>query len=154
MKSKLWPVFLLVLLPFSACEQKELYFKFQPIRGETWNSRNVVDFRLDSVNALPEKQYAVSVEIVSNNQYPYQNLWLCMEQNITDTTFVNDTLEVKITDLYGKRLGTGGAALHQLSVPYKKNVVLDSARSYLIRVRHIMSDEFLPGIEQIGLRIQ
>jgi len=94
------------------------------------------------------------LDIVSSNQYPYQNIWLSVQQNVTDTAFVSDTIEIKLADSHGKWLGKGSAGLYQLSVPYKTSIALDPTRAYLIRIRQAMKDNSIKGIEKVGVLVK
>lgn len=93
-------------------------------------------------------------EIVNNSQYAYQNIWLYVQQNITDSVFVSDTIEINLTDSNGKWLGKGSTGLYQLSIPYKTSVALDSTRAYLIRIRHGMRGNSIKGIEKVGVLVK
>ena len=94
------------------------------------------------------------LEIVNNNRYPYRNIWLLVQQNITDTTFVSDTVEITLADSQGKWLGKGSEGLYQLSVPYKTSITLDSTRAYLVRIRQVMRDNPIKGIEKVGVLVK
>lgn len=154
MKGRRFIGFFVVFALLSACGEGEIYYRFYPINNARWERPTSVDFFLDSLAATPDKRYDISLEIVNSNHYPYQNLWLYVQQNLTDTLFVTDTIQVKLTDAYGKWLGKGSAGLYQLSVPYKTRIPIDSTRAYLIRVRHGMKDNSVKGIEKVGVLVK
>ena len=154
MKNKLIIGFFVVFTFLSSCNEGEVYYRFQPVKNNNWDKQTTFDFLLDSLSVDPNKQYDIMLEIVNSNQYPYQNIWLFVQQNMTDTAFVTDTIEIKLADSHGKWLGKGSAGLYQLSVPYKTSVALDSTRAYLIRIRHGMKDNSLKGIEKVGVLVK
>ncbi|MDO5666013.1 MAG: gliding motility lipoprotein GldH [Bacteroidia bacterium] len=154
MKSKLLIGFFVVFTFLSSCNEGEVYYRFHPIKNNNWSKQTAFDFLLDSLSVDPNKRYDISLEVINNNRYPYQNIWLFVQQNIADSTFVVDTIEVKLTDIHGKWLGKGGAGLYQLSIPYKTSIALDSTRNYLIRIRQGMKDDALEGIEKVGVLVK
>ncbi|BBD45175.1 Hypothetical protein PEIBARAKI_5168 [Petrimonas sp. IBARAKI] len=154
MRSKLFVGFLVVFACLSSCDEGEVYYRFHPIKNSSWSKQATANFLIDSLSVDPDKRYDIVLEIVNNNRYPYQNIWLLVQQNITDTTFVGDTVEITLADPQGKWLGKGTAGLYQLSVPYKTSVALDSARAYLIRIRQVMKDNPIKGIEKVGVLVK
>lgn len=153
MKSRLFIGFFVVFVLLSSCNRGEVYYKFHPIKNGSWNKQTGYNFLLDSLTVLPEEKYDLFLEIVNGKQYPYRNLWLIVLQNVSDTAFVTDTVEIKLADAHGKWLGNGSAGLYQLSVPYKASIALDTARRYFVRIRHGMKDDPVKGIEKVGVRM-
>jgi gliding motility-associated lipoprotein GldH len=154
MRSKLHIGFFVVFSFLLSCDDGAVYHRFQPIKNNSWNKQDIVDFLIDSLFVDPYKRYDVELEIVNNNQYPYRNIWLLVQQNMTDTAFVSDTVEITLADPQGKWLGKGSAGLYQLSVPYKTSVTLDSMRAYLVRIRQVMKDNPIKGIEKVGVLVK
>ena len=154
MKNKLFIGFFIVFAFLSSCNEGEVYYRFHPIKNNSWSKQVTFDFLLDSLSVVPDKRYDVMLEIVNSSQYPYQNIWVFLQQNMADTAFVTDTIEIKLADAHGKWLGKGSAGLYQLSVPYKTSITLDSTRAYLIRIRQGMKDNSLKGIEKVGVLVK
>lgn len=155
MRSKLFiGIFIIVFTFLASCNEGEVYYRFHPVKNNNWSKQTTFDFLLDSLSVDPDKRYDVMLGIVNSNQYPYQNIWLLVQQNMTDTTFVSDTIEIKLADAHGKWFGKGSAGLYQLSVPYKTSVTLDSTRAYLVRIRQGMKDNSLRGIEKVGVSVK
>lgn len=144
----------IVLFVFSSCIEEETYHRHNHIRGGKWHRDSVMVFVLDSVNFTPTRGHDVSIEISANRAYPYQNIWLYVEQNFSDSVFQGDSLEIKVTDAYGRPSGKGVWRLQQISVPYKALAFKDDTIPRQFRVRHIMSDNPLVGIEKVGVKIQ
>ncbi|MEA4905188.1 MAG: gliding motility lipoprotein GldH [Petrimonas sp.] len=154
MSNRRFIVFFVVIAFLSSCDEEAIYYRFHPIKNNDWSRRAAVDFLLDSLSVDPDKRYDIMLDIVSSNQYPYQNIWLSVQQNVTDTAFVSDTIEIKLADSHGKWLGKGSAGLYQLSVPYKTSIALDPTRAYLIRIRQAMKDNSIKGIEKVGVLVK
>ncbi len=154
MRNKLLISLFVLLTSLSSCNEGEVYYSFHPIKNNSWNKQTAFNFLLDSLSVDPNVRYDVMFEIVNNSQYAYQNIWLYVQQNITDNVFVSDTIEINLTDSNGKWLGKGSTGLYQLSIPYKTSVALDSTRAYLIRIRHGMRGNSIKGIEKVGVLVK
>ena len=154
MKNRFLSALLLVAALLSSCHEGEVYYRFHPITNGSWSKETSLDFRLDSLRVSPGRRYDISLEIVNSSQYPYQNLWLLVQQNVTDTLSTTDSIEIKLADAHGKWQGSGSAGLYQLSIPYKTGIALDSARAYLIRIRHGMKNDALKGVEKVGVKVK
>lgn len=155
MRNNWFLLWLMVVCAFvSSCDDGEIYYRYQHIAKAVWSKDSALVFRIDSLAFKPMHQYDISIEIVNNNLYPYQNLWLYLEHNFADSVFYRDSLQIALTDSHGRPKGSGVGGLYQLSVPYKKQIFRDSIYSYELRVRQAMKDDPLRGIEKIGLKIQ
>ncbi len=78
---------------------------------------------------------------------------MLVEQNISDTLFRADTLQILLADEKGQFLGSSAGGLHQLSVPYIRLKVDEPIRPFQVRIRHLMADDPLPGIEKAGIKV-
>ena len=138
----------------TSCNQGEVYYQYRLIPASQWQKSAVLGFVTDSLNVIPSKQYDLYIEIINNNLYKYQNIWLIIDQNIESRTMKSDTIEIKIADQYGKWYGSGTGGLHQISYTYKQGLSLDSTQQYLIYLKQYMTDDPLKGIEKVGIKIQ
>lgn len=143
-----------VFLFLLACSKGEVYHRFYPIRNNSWAKEVPVEFSIDSLPAGSGRSCDIVLELVHNSQYPYRNIWFIVQQNLTDTLFVTDTVEITLADPQGKWLGRGSSGLYQLSLPYKRSLPLDSARSYQLIVTHAMKEGTIKGIEKVGILIK
>jgi gliding motility-associated lipoprotein GldH len=130
-----------------------MFYRFHHIPQGKWRTNNVFVFTMDSLDFRQDKKYLVSIELSANNTYPYRNLWLFVEHNLTDSVFSNDSIQLFLADEFGRRLGSGVGGLRQLSIPFQREIALDTARVYELRIRHGMSDNPLRGIEKIGVKV-
>ena len=144
-------IILFVLL--TSCKPNEVYYKFEPIPQSNWNKNNVICFDIDSVPVNVNSRYYVSIEIAHNLNYPYKNLWLSINYLEQDSVLWEESLECFLSDDSGKWLGSGNGPTRQLSVLYKTNFVLDTAKHSRICIRHAMQDVHLNGIEKIGVKV-
>jgi len=144
---------LLLLLLTLSCNGDKTSYQYRQIEGGGWHRDSLLLFTTDSLFQPEGPLLELSFEITSNNRYPYRDLWMLVEQNISDTLFRADTLQLLLADEKGKFLGSSAGGLHQLTVPYILVMVDEPIRPYQVRIRHLMADDPLQGIEKVGVKV-
>lgn len=145
--------YLFVLSFLTSCNQNELYFEYIEIDKGEWCRDSSIDFNIDTIDFEQIGDYNLFIELTTTAIYPYRDICLNIEHNLKDTIFSNDSIMIKLADDYGKWLGTGVGSLRQYSVPFKSDVHLDTFRNYNLRIIHLMGDDPLKGVDNIGIRI-
>ncbi|MDR0348990.1 MAG: gliding motility lipoprotein GldH [Tannerella sp.] len=142
-------VFSVCLFLFS-CTQTDFYNQYQVI-DQKWEKGKefYFTFNIEDNTSL----YNLSIETRNNNTYPYQNLWLfCTEEQPIGPIW-RDTVECMLADDFGKWYGTG-LSIYHLSTPVRSNYKFPGKGQYTFSIRQGMRDNYLKGIEEIGLRIE
>jgi gliding motility-associated lipoprotein GldH len=140
---------------FASCSGKEVYSRFHHLEGGKWCRDSVLVFTMDSLEYSSDAEYMVTVELTTNRSYPYRDLWLIIDQNLTDSLVCTDTLRLLLADEHGKWLGGGVGGLNQLSLPYRSFIPTprDSMHHYRLTIRHGMDEELLRGVEKVGIKM-
>lgn len=147
-------VCILLCAALSACSGNDTYHQFQDVKTTGWSKNDTLDFLVDTTTVTAGTAYDIQVEIVNNNQFPYQNLWLFVRSNVAgEKTFEQDTIQIKLADIYGKWLGSGFGSSYQLAIPLKTRIVFPQKRNYKFQIVQGMRDEPLQGIEKAGVHI-
>jgi len=143
--------FIVALFFFSCGGNQPVYNQYQAIDNSTWekNKEYYFTFQIDD-NSVP---YNVTLEVRNNNLYPYQNLWLFLNEERPVGPMAKDTLECMLADEFGKWLGNG-ISLFQTSFPVKTNHIFTDKGRYTFSFRQSMRTDTLKGIQEIGLRIE
>lgn len=89
-----------------------------------------------------DRHYTVQLNIRHTENYPYQNLWL----------FMNDTLEIYLADDHGRWLGNSKNGLVEMPVLLEEDYVFSADTTYFT-IRHGMRDSLLRGVTDIMLSI-
>lgn len=165
-KSNIFLVFTSLLFAiFISCSGEEVYSRFHHVEDGKWYRDSVLVFTIDSLSRsfdtrvsdgkykMPHAEYKVMVELTTNRGYPYRDLWLIIEQNLTDSLIHTDTLRLILANEHGKWLGSGVGGLNRLSLPYRSFIPRDSVYNYRIGIRHGMDEELLRGVETVGIKI-
>ncbi|MBF6628501.1 MAG: gliding motility lipoprotein GldH [Proteiniphilum sp.] len=136
-----------------SCSEGEVYYRFYHIDKGNWYHDSTLIFTMDSLNVNVAQAYDVTIEVSSGHLYPYRNIWLQIDHNLTDTLIRSDTLQYHLADDHGKWLGSGVGGLHQLSLPFLNSIPLDTAHLYRLSITQVMKDDPLAGIEKVGLKV-
>jgi gliding motility-associated lipoprotein GldH len=141
---------LLVLLASGSCSPKEAFFNFHSIKNASWERNDIATFEVNITDSI--YPYEVFVEIRSNEDYAYSNIWLFVDFKTPGGSIRTDTISMDLADVYGKWYGSG-INLHSLSAPYEKSIRFPYTGTYTYVIRHGMRDNPLKGISDIGLKI-
>ncbi|OJU54583.1 MAG: hypothetical protein BGN96_12945 [Bacteroidales bacterium 45-6] len=144
----------LLLVVVTSCDNREAYHQFQDVKNTSWAKADSLSFLIDTTSIQPGLAYDIRLETVNNVNFPYQNLWLFVRSNIeNEKIFHQDTIQIKLADMYGKWLGSGFGSYYQNSVLLRQRIVFPQKRNYKIQVIQGMRDEPLAGIEKVGVKI-
>lgn len=135
-----------------SCVRQSAYNEFSLVSPHGWRADSVCVFQVDMKDTV--NSYNLTVHVRHTSAYPYQNLWLFVEQLSPDSQLVRDTISCTLADHTGKWLGTGSGSVYLYSVPLKMQNRFDKPGSYHFGVVHGMRDEILTGIQAVGLRLE
>ena len=134
-----------------SCDYQPVYDQYQEIENTIWQKDKEYYFTFDiEDNSVP---YNLTLEIRNNNMYPFQNLWLFLQEETPIGPLVRDTVECMLADDYGKWYGKG-ISLFQLSYPLKTAYYFPHSGQYTYSFRQGMRQDELPGIQEIGFRVE
>lgn len=144
-------IFFILLISFFSCSRNEVYFKYQQVPKSGWHKDSLLsfDFKTDNKNDL----YDVYLHLRHDEKYLYQNMWLLLTVKNRENVLQNDTLEIKLSDQFGKRIGVG-KSIKEITTLHEQNIAFSDSGFYHLDVKHGMSDSLLQGIKEIGIRIE
>lgn len=124
----------------SSCTRSTIYQASYSVSRLGWSSDSVLTFAIPAPDQV--QPYELILNIRHTENYPYQNLWL----------FMNDTIEIYLADDRGRWLGNSKNGLVEMPVLLDENYVFSTDTTY-ITVRHGMRDSLLRGITDIMLSV-
>lgn len=140
--------FSILLASLTGCDKPtETPGKFVTLMDAEWPYADTLIFN-ENNDTLPVPLKGVLLTLRHTQDYPYANVWIEMSYQSRDS-LVADTFNIRITDEYGKWLGTGSGPVLMLSDTLTLRHTPDTTSRFL--VRHVMRTEILPEIEQVGL---
>lgn len=154
-RKKINPILLvlgLAVMLATACARNDIYFEFRPVNPEAWSMDSVCTFAVE----VQDTTAAYDLYLYTRNTpaYPYQNLWLFLNELSPDSTLMADTIEFYLADHRGQWLGTGMGALKEMPVLYRQAFRFPRSGTYTYTIRHGMRTDPLRGIHDIGMRVE
>lgn len=137
-------IVLTVLL--ASCQNNLVYSQFEPIPSEKWHVDSVMQF--DYTIADKAAGYQMLVYVRHTERYPYQNMWLFL-----DNGQQRDTIEFYLADDRGRWLGDKHHGFIEMPVLIEQNYHFADTGAYHISIQHGMRDSLLRGITDIGFEI-
>lgn len=139
----------------TSCGEKEVkYSFFHELKNSEWRQRDSLSFEIDSAHFSINEPYTLNLEISNNPKYPYKNIWISALHNFkSDSIFSCVEKEFQLADESGKWNGDGFGILYQSSFILEETIIFREKRNYIIKIRHVMKDSPLIGIEKIGIRL-
>lgn len=132
-----------------------VYNSFKHVDNKAWSPNDTLTFVYDGVEKPSSgARLKLSALVRYNSDYKYMNLHMRVETlRMSDTTLLSvDTLCCRIYDDTGRRLGSTAGALFQDA----SNEVIVNAEptdTLMLRLSHIMSDNTLAGVCDVGIRL-
>ncbi|WP_029296243.1 gliding motility lipoprotein GldH [Chryseobacterium hispalense] len=118
-----------------------------------WNKKSEQKFNLEISD--PQNPKNIIFVVRNNNEYPYSNIRFIV--NFTDLQTKKkqtDTLNYILAKPNGEWLGTGFGDTKETLFQYKLNYRFPAKGKYEIDLAQAMRNDILPGIEDIGVKIE
>lgn len=147
--------FLFILLSvvlFSSCDSKRIYESNTEIPGNTWEAGNKVKFEVTITDTVSGNN--VFINLRHAGYYPYSNLFLFISTTFPNGKVTRDTAECILADDKGRWFGEGLGDLWDARILFKKNVRFSQGGTYTFEYEQAMRVDKLPGVMDIGLRIE
>ena len=135
-----------------SCGKNVVFSDSVPMPGKTWRLENAPDFNFQMKDTINSNDLYFILR--TGSSYPYRNIYLFVTTTAPDGKSITDTLDYNLADEKGKWHGKGFGDIHELKLPYKKNVFFPVPGNYQITVRHGMRIIDLKGVYDFGLRVE
>lgn len=144
---------LLSLLLFFSCQSSSEGEVVMNSVNSKWDKRSEQKFSLEISD--PQNPKNIIFVVRNNNEYPYSNIRFIV--NFTDLQSrkkQTDTLNYILAKPNGEWLGTGFGDTKETLFQYKLNYRFPAKGKYEIGLTQAMRNDSLPGIEDIGVKIE
>ena len=131
---------------FSSCRNDIVYSHFSPISSGKWHMDSVAHF--DYTIADKQPAYRMLVYVRHTERYPYQNMWLFL-----DNGQHRDTIEFYLADDRGRWLGDKHHGFIEMPVLIEQNYHFADTGAYHISIQHGMRDSVLRGVTDVGFEV-
>jgi gliding motility-associated lipoprotein GldH len=141
-----------MVLLMQACGRNVVFTDSQSMPGKTWKLSDIQVFTIPVKDTVHDNNILFTIR--TGSSYPFRNIWLFVTTISPDRKSITDTLQYELADEKGKWYGKGLGDIHELKLPYKKNVFFPVSGNYQVNVQHGMRVEDLKGVYDLGLRVE
>ena len=150
MRNKLF-FLLIAILGLVGCNQKTVYHHYEHASESGWEKNDTLKFFVSPIQAAGHYHENVEMRVVNN--FPFLGLTLIVEQTVFPLGETQrHTLECCLMNEEGHPKGPG-ISFYQYSFPLM-DLDLNKGDSIQINIIHNMKREIIPGIADIGVKIQ
>ena len=133
-----------------ACDRHTVYNHYEQTPVNGWEKNDTIVFMTESVDQ--RGLYMEEVGLRINGSYPFLGLNLIVEQMVLPSRESrSDTLNCQLIDEQGNAKGRGVS--HYQYLFHLTTLRLNRGDQLRIAIRHDMKREILPGITDIGIRL-
>ena len=125
--------------------------QYEPVPASGWLAESPVRMEVPVSDTL--ERYDVALRLRHTDDYPYSNLWLFVTTVAPDNTTTVDTVNIRLSDEYGRWLGSGIGASLQYEFLYRRAFRFDRSGLWHIVIQQGMQDSELPGITAVGIKV-
>ncbi len=143
--------FILFLL-LVGCEPNRVFEKNIEISKSNWDMNQPVSFEVTIEDTTSPHDFFINVR--NSGHYQFSNLYLFVNTILPGNEIMRDTVELILADADGKWRGSGLGDIWDNRILFKNNVIFPISGTYQFTLYHAMRTEILPGIMDVGIRIQ
>lgn len=143
---------LLIFALFMSCNSSSEEVIMNPVNGK-WNRKTTQKYNLNvSDNQNPKNIIFV---VRNNDTYPYSNIRFVVDfKDLQTKKTETDTLNYILAKPNGEWLGTGFGDTKETLFLYKVNYKFPKNGKYEINVQQAMRNDNLPGVEDLGVKVE
>lgn len=130
----------------TSCHSDTVFSEFQAIPTKEWSVDVKPQFDYTIMDA--EASYNIVLYVRHTERYPYQNMWLFVNNNHRI-----DTIEFYLADDRGQWLGDRHYGFIEMPVLLEENYHFPDTGTYRMTVQHGMRDSLLRGVSDIGVEV-
>jgi gliding motility-associated lipoprotein GldH len=158
LNNKLLTLLLLAILT-NSCDDISEFNRYNKLENSSWKAGEIVSFTFKVKDTISPKNLFINIR--SNNDYEFSNLYVITELKFPNNSLVIDTLQYEMTNASGKFLGNGFSEIKENKLFYKERKIFPVSGGYAFNVRHAMRKngamnaiENLKGIQDVGFSIE
>ena len=141
---------LTVVCGIASCDRLPVYCHYEPTPISGWEKNDTISFGIPPVSETGYYKEELGLRI--NEDYPFLGLCLIIQQTVLPSGYCHyDTLNCNLIDKRGKIRGSG--VNHYQYTFHVNTIRLVEGDSLHILVKHNMKREIMPGVTDIGIRV-
>ncbi len=134
------------------CSEPPYFEEYKSFEAQVWAEDEPVEFEVmvEDTTAF----YDLNLHLRHAHDYPYRNMYTFITLVFPNQKTMRDTLNIWMSDPAGRWYGEGISSVKNLGVRYKEKVQFPLKGKYIFEVKQGMRDEYLKGLENLGLEIR
>jgi gliding motility-associated lipoprotein GldH len=147
-----FPLLAAAFFMLTSCDDTRLFEENKEIPDGDWDisERVVFDFEVPDTTTF----YNFYFNVRNTDDYPFSNLYVFSHIEFPNGKTGTDTIELPLTNPDGSWVGNGQGDIHDCQLIFRKNVRFPVAGKYHMEIEQAMRMEKLPGIKDVGIRIE
>ncbi len=141
---------MLCLLAMCACKRSIVYSDFISLPADGWHQDSVLSYDICVEDSTAD--YDLLIVVRHTNEYPYQNLWLFVDEYAGTELLHRDTIEALLADDYGRWIA-GGINKYDLPLQYATSYRFATASHNRITIQQGMRSSYLKGLSDVGVKV-
>jgi gliding motility-associated lipoprotein GldH len=144
--------FSLLAIVLTGCDPNRLFEENKEITDGVWDMNQRVSFDFEVPDTTTK--YNLYFNVRNTDDYPFSNLYIFSHIDFPNGKKGVDTVELPLTNPDGSWIGSGQGEIHDCQLIFRKNVRFPVAGKYHMEIEQAMRMEKLPGVRDVGIRIE
>lgn len=149
---------LFLTLILVSCDKKRVFDQYKTV-GDAWQKDSIATFTFNNQDTT--KRYDLFVNLRSNNDYAFNNIFLIVSLEAPGGLTKVDTLQYQMAEPDGKLMGEGFSDVKESKLFYKEKHKFSVLGDYKIGIQQavrqsgkVAGEKELKGITEVGFRIE
>jgi gliding motility-associated lipoprotein GldH len=149
---------LFAMLLLVSCDKKRVFDQYKTV-GDAWQKDSIASFTYNNQDTT--ERYDLFLNLRSNNDYQFNNIFLIVSMEAPGGLTKVDTLQYKMADEDGKLMGEGFSDVKESKLFYKEKYKFSAIGDYKIGIQQavrqsgkVAGEKELKGITEVGFRIE
>ena len=149
---------LFLVLILVSCDKKRVFDQYKTV-GDAWQKDSIATFTFNNQDTT--KRYDLFVNLRSNNDYAFNNIFLIVSLEAPGGLTKVDTLQYQMAEPDGKLMGEGFSDVKESKLFYKEKHKFSVLGDYKIGIQQavrksgkVAGEKELKGLTEVGFRIE
>jgi gliding motility-associated lipoprotein GldH len=135
-----------------ACSSKYEFAKYESVSEAGWNANDTLTFKIKIEET--STPYNINLGVRYNKGYEFDNIWFKLFGSIIENAKDGKMQEIILFDKIGKPYGDCTGSVCTQIYPIQKNYIFKKAGIYVVKVVHLMRQEPLLGVKDVGIMVE
>jgi gliding motility-associated lipoprotein GldH len=151
---RLWGLMVILgLVSLTGCGPDSVFAETREVNSELgWYAADVQSFQFDIADTLQKHEFFIDLR--HDQTYPFSNLYLFVDYTFPNGRSRQDTILCELADSRGDWLGTGSGPIVDHRIGVQSQTAFPLVGNYVITIAHAMRENPLPGMLDVGFRLE